>query len=51
VGDEVTARSVEVWKRGRSGLYDVTLTNQNGDKIAVMRGHARMTKGMHIEKA
>jgi acyl-CoA thioesterase len=51
VGDKVTARSVEVWKRGRSGLYDVTLTNQNGDKIAVMRGHARITKGTHIEKA
>ena len=49
VGDEVTARSVEVWKRGRSGLYDVTLTNQNGDKIAIMRAHSRMTKGTHIE--
>jgi acyl-CoA thioesterase len=49
VGDVVTARSVEVWKRGRSGFYDVTLTNQNGEKIAIMRAHARMTKGTHIE--
>jgi len=49
VGDEVTARSVEIWKRGRSGLYDVTLTNQDGDKVAIMRAHARMTKGTHID--
>jgi acyl-CoA thioesterase len=49
IGDVITARSVEVWKRGRGGLYDVTMTNQEGDIIAVMRGHARMTKGTHVE--
>jgi len=49
VGDCVTAQAAEVWKRGRSGLYDVTLTNQNGDMIAIMRAHARLTKGTHIE--
>lgn len=49
IGDVVTAHSVEVWKRGRTGLYDITLTNQDGEKIAIMRGHARLTKGKHIE--
>jgi acyl-CoA thioesterase len=49
VGDRVEAHSVEVWKEGRSGLYDVTLTNQNGDTVAVMRGHARLAGGQHIE--
>jgi len=49
IGDVITAQAVEVWKRGRGGLYDVTMTNQDGDKIAVMRGHARLTKGRHIE--
>ena len=48
-GDVIAARSVEVWKQGRSGLYDVTMTNQHGDKIAIMRGHARITRGKHIE--
>jgi acyl-CoA thioesterase len=48
IGDVVTAVSVEIWKRGRSGLYDVTLTNQDGDKIAIMRAHARKTKCTHI---
>lgn len=50
VDDVVTAHSVEIWKQGRSGLYDVTLTNQNGEKIAVMRAHARKTKGTHIKE-
>ena len=49
IGDVITAQSVEFWKRGRGGLYDVTITNQEGDIIAVMRGHARMTKGTHVE--
>lgn len=49
VGDVITARSAEIWKRGRSALYDVTLTNQDGELIAIMRGHARTIKGVHIE--
>lgn len=48
IGDVITATSVEIWKRGRSGLYDITLTNQDGDKIAIMRAHARKTKDTHI---
>ena len=50
ISDVITAHAVEVWKRGRGGLYDVTMTNQDDDKIAVMRGHARLTKGRHIEQ-
>lgn len=49
IGDVVTATSVEIWKKGRSGLYDVTLTNQNGEKVAIMRGHSRLTSGKHID--
>ncbi len=49
VGEEIIARATEVWRRGRSGLYDVAMTNQNGDKIAIMRGHARLTSGTHVE--
>ncbi len=49
IGDVITARAIEVWKRGRSGLYDVTLTNQDEEKVAVMRGHSRLTRGTHIE--
>ena len=49
IGDVITATTTEIWRRGRSGLYDVTLTNQDGDKVAVMRGHSRLTKGTHVE--
>lgn len=49
IGDVITARSTEVWKRGRSALYDVTLTNQDDETVAIMRGHSRKTRGQHIE--
>ena len=49
IGDVITATTTEIWRRGRSGLYDVTLTNQDGEKIAVMRGHSRLTSGTHVD--
>ena len=49
IGDTVTASAVEVWKKGRSGLYDVTITNQDGEKVAIMRGHSRKTSGAHVD--
>lgn len=50
VGDRVTARAQEIWKRGRSGLYDVTIINQKGEMVAVMRGHSRLVGGLHVER-
>jgi len=47
-GDVLTARAVEVWKQGRGGLYDVHVTNQNGEPIAEFRGHSRTVKGTHV---
>ena len=47
-GDVLTARAAEVWKQGRGGLYDVHVTNQNGDLIAEFRGHSRAVKGTHV---
>lgn len=49
IGDVVTANAAEIWKRGRSGLYDVALTNQDGETIALMRVHSRLTRGKHLE--
>lgn len=45
VGDRLTATCVEVSRAGRSGVYDVTVTNQRGETVALMRGHSRMVKG------
>ena len=49
IGDQLVAKASEIWKQGRSGLYDVTITNQDGESIAVMRGHARLVGGRHVE--
>ncbi|MDH3581271.1 MAG: hydroxyphenylacetyl-CoA thioesterase PaaI [Hyphomicrobiales bacterium] len=49
VGDRLFAKTAEIWKQGRSGLYDVTVTNQDGETIAVLRGHSRLVGGRHIE--
>ena len=49
IGDRVTAHAEEIWKQGRGGLYDVILTNQDGDIVAVARGHTRLIGGHHIE--
>lgn len=49
VGDRLVAKASEIWKQGRSGLYDVTITNQDSETIAVMRGHSRLVGGRHIE--
>lgn len=47
-GDVLTARAVEVWRQGRSGIYDITVTRQDGTKIAEFRGHSRSIKGTHL---
>ena len=49
-GDRLTARAVEVVLAGRSGVYDVTVTNQDGATLAVMRGNSRTIKGSHFEE-
>jgi acyl-CoA thioesterase len=47
--DRLTATARETSRKGRSGLYDVSVTNQNGDQIAEFRGHSRTIQGTHIE--
>lgn len=47
-GDRLTAVAVETVRQGRSGVCDVTVTNQNGAVIALMRGHSREIGGTHI---
>lgn len=45
LGDVLTAICGEVSKAGRTGVYDVRVTNQNGDLIAVFRGRSYTLKG------
>ena len=45
VGDTLTAHAREVHLRGRGGLYDVSVSNQTGERIAEFRGHCRAISG------
>jgi len=47
-GDRLTASAREVSRRGRAGIYDIVVTNQNGEHIAEFRGHSRTIKGTHL---
>jgi acyl-CoA thioesterase len=44
-GDMLVAMAVEQVLSGRSGVYDVKLTNQNGDVIALFRGKSARIRG------
>ena len=46
--DTLTATAREVSRQERSGIYDVTVSNQEGKQIAEFRGHARKVKGTHL---
>ena len=39
-GDELTASARELWHGGRSGIYEVTITNQTGATVALFRGRS-----------
>lgn len=44
-GDVLTAVAEERFFSGRSGVYDVTVTTQEGAVVALFRGHARRIQG------
>lgn len=46
--DRLTATAVERNRGARSGIYDVTVVNQNDEVVAEFRGHSRTVKGQHI---
>jgi acyl-CoA thioesterase len=40
LGDVLTATATETSLAGRTGLYDITVTNQRGELVAVFRGRS-----------
>lgn len=44
-GDTLTAHAVERNRTGRSGIYDVTVRNGQGEIVAEFRGHSRTIAG------
>jgi len=47
LGDELTAEAREVALAGRTGVYDVTVANQRGETVAVLRGRSHRVKDRH----
>ena len=50
-GDELTAHAHERSASGRTGVYDIEVTNQRGEKIALFRGKSYRIKGHVVEEA
>ena len=45
LGDVLTATAHEVSKAGRTGVYDIEVTNQHGERVAAFRGRSYTMKG------
>jgi len=44
-GDRLTAVATEVSKSGRTGVYDIAVSNQRGEAVAAFRGRSYTMKG------
>ncbi|MGX1306095.1 acyl-CoA thioesterase [Amorphus suaedae] len=49
LGDTLTAVAEERWREGRSGIYDITVTDQAGTTVAEFRGQSRTIAGRLLE--
>ncbi len=48
-GDMLMAIAKEIWRGGRTGLYEVSISNQNGACVALFRGHSHRIAGRVVE--
>ncbi len=46
--DVLTAAAVELSKGGRSGVYDILVSNQHGERVALFRGRSHTRKGQAV---
>ncbi|AIT27175.1 acyl-coenzyme A thioesterase PaaI [Bordetella holmesii 44057] len=50
-GDVLTAVAQERSLAGRTGVYDITVSNQDGRNVAVFRGRSYRIKGQIVGEA
>jgi acyl-CoA thioesterase len=48
LGDRLVATAREISRSGRSGIYDVRVTTDDGEVIAEFRGHSRVIGGVWL---
>ena len=49
--DELTAAARELWRSKRSGLYEISVSNQRGETIALFRGRSHCIGGQLVPDA
>ena len=47
-GDVLSADCTEASRAGRTGLYDATVTNQRGERVAMFRGRSYTARGKPV---
>lgn len=47
-GDVLTADAVEVSRSGRTGVYDIVVTNREGSRVALVRGRSATLTGRSV---
>ncbi len=47
-GEVLTARATETSRAGRTGVYDMIVTNQDGAKVALVRGRSHSMAGKTV---
>ncbi|MEP1442782.1 MAG: hydroxyphenylacetyl-CoA thioesterase PaaI [Hyphomicrobiales bacterium] len=50
LGDLLTAHAKEANRTGRTGIYDVVVTNQLGEELVHFRGVSREVSGQHFQE-
>ena len=48
LGDVLTAQAVEIARSGRTGVYDITVSNQRGQAVAAFRGRSYSVRGKAV---
>ena len=44
-GDELTAEAAELWRTKRNGIYEISVRNQRGERVALFRGRSYRIDG------
>jgi acyl-CoA thioesterase len=44
-GDELTAEAAELWRTRRNGIYEISVSNQRGERVALFRGRSYRIDG------
>ena len=49
-GDELIAEASELWRTRRNGIYEISVCNQRGERIALFRGRSYRIDGQVVSE-